>query len=173
MFNLTTCSKTRLPPQNVHPLCPEDPGRCLAHLICAGDLIAPSEKASERLERLQRTFTEQMVRSSSRGLLAGLCCDGRAGMDPPVLAAGEAAPVPPPWDAEHCTHWPVMVGGWWDIKAPRDLCRPWSPQICRSLGCWGEAGAGQRSSRCGGHSTGSCGSNRRCTGAESEVFSGH
>lgn len=78
---------------------------------------------------LQRTFAEQVVQSSLQGLLAGLCGAGCAGMD--LLAL--AALVTPLRDVEHRTPWPVMEGGWWDIKVPRDLCGPVSPQICRSL----------------------------------------
>lgn len=151
MFNLTTRSESRLLLQSAHPLSPEDPGWCLAHLICAGDLVALAvgRQASDLSVCPQRTCAEQLTGFSGRALPRWAC--GAAGTDLLVLAAGAAALLAPPWDAEHCMHWPVTVGGQRDIKAPWDPCRLVSPQICRSLGCWGEAGAGQGSSRRGGH----------------------
>lgn len=137
MFNLTTRSESRLFLQSAHPLSPEDPGRCLTHLICAGDLVALAvrRQANDLSVCLQRTCAEQLTGVSGHALLRWAC--GAAGMDLLVLAAGAAALLAPPWDAEHCMHWPVTVGGQRDIKAPWDLCRLVSPQICRSLGCWG------------------------------------
>ena len=94
---------------------------CPSHL-CRRSRSTRSEKASEPLERLpakdlcRANGVEQLTRFAGRTLLRWVC--GAAGMYLLVLAAGEAALVAPPWDAEHCTRWPVMVGGRWDIKAP-------------------------------------------------------
>ena len=128
---------------------------------------ARSEKASERLERLpakdlcRASGVEQLTRFAGRALPWWVC--GAAGMDLLVLAAL----VAPPWDAEHRTPWPASEGGWWDIKAPRGLCRSVSPQACRPLGCWGSPVQG--SAAAGGQVTAPGDALEQ---AGSEVFSG-